>query len=146
MKASTTSNNRVIVGLTLALIFYMAAVIAGSPQSATARIAEQRKAIIETPPSGRLEAKAAGPSHADAGAECPLLWMTLPFALILLAIAVLPLIPQVSDWWENNLHKLYVAGGMSLVTSAYYLFFHLFLGQRKPLGGSRQCPDLRGFF
>jgi hypothetical protein len=30
----------------------------------------------------------------------------VPFALILLAIAVGPLVPQASHWWDDNLHKL----------------------------------------
>ena len=106
------------------LVLYVAATIGGGPQLATAWITARQKAAAEAPPNGRLEAKAAGPSHAEAGLERPPLWMALPFALILLAIAVLPLMPRASHWWENNLHKLYVAGGLGLATSAYYLLFH----------------------
>ncbi len=36
-------------------------------------------------------------------------WMLIPFAVMLLCIAVLPLIPHVGEWWEHNLHKLYVS-------------------------------------
>ena len=36
-------------------------------------------------------------------------WMLIPFAVMLLSIAVLPLIPHVGEWWEHNLHKLYVS-------------------------------------
>ncbi|MEE1070427.1 MAG: sodium:proton antiporter [Paludibacteraceae bacterium] len=36
-------------------------------------------------------------------------WMLIPFAAMLLCIAVLPLIPHVGEWWEHNLHKLYVS-------------------------------------
>ena len=35
--------------------------------------------------------------------------MLLPFVVMLLCIAVLPLIPRVGEWWEENLHKLYVS-------------------------------------
>lgn len=35
-------------------------------------------------------------------------WMLIPFVLQLLCIAVLPL-TKVEEWWENNLHKLYVS-------------------------------------
>ena len=35
--------------------------------------------------------------------------MLIPFAVLLLCIAVLPLIPHVGEWWEHNLHKLYVS-------------------------------------
>lgn len=51
----------------------------------------------------------------------PPYWMVAPFAAILLAIAVLPLIPKTAHWWENNLHRFYVAGGLAAATLAYYL-------------------------
>lgn len=36
-------------------------------------------------------------------------WMLIPFVVMLLCIAVLPLIPKVGEWWEENLHKLFVS-------------------------------------
>lgn len=36
-------------------------------------------------------------------------WMLIPFVLMLLIIAVLPLLRKVDEWWEHNLHKLYVS-------------------------------------
>jgi Na+/H+ antiporter NhaD/arsenite permease-like protein len=48
----------------------------------------------------------------------------LPFALLLAAIAVLPLTRRLSHWWEHNSSKLLVAGLLGLVTLAYYTFFH----------------------
>ena len=36
-------------------------------------------------------------------------WMLIPFVVMLLCIAVLPLVPHVGEWWEHNLHKLYVS-------------------------------------
>jgi Na+/H+ antiporter NhaD/arsenite permease-like protein len=48
----------------------------------------------------------------------------LPFALLLGAIAVFPITPQISHWWESNLHRFYVAAGLGLVTVLYYLFLH----------------------
>lgn len=36
-------------------------------------------------------------------------WMLIPFAAMLLCIAVLPLIPHIGEWWEHNLHKLFVS-------------------------------------
>lgn len=35
--------------------------------------------------------------------------MLIPFVVMLLCIAVLPLIPHVGEWWEENIHKLYVS-------------------------------------
>ena len=45
------------------------------------------------------------------------LWALIPFALMLGSIAVLPLVAE--HWWENNLHKLYVALGLTLPASIY---------------------------
>jgi len=50
--------------------------------------------------------------------------MVTPFALLLGAIAVLPLIPATEHWWESNLHRFYVAGGLAVITLAYYLSLH----------------------
>lgn len=36
-------------------------------------------------------------------------WMLIPFAAMLLAIAILPLVPKVGEWWEHNLNKLLVS-------------------------------------
>lgn len=36
-------------------------------------------------------------------------WMLLPFIVMLLSIAVLPLLPKVGEWWEENTHKLIVS-------------------------------------
>ena len=36
-------------------------------------------------------------------------WMLIPFIVMLLCIAVLPLLPKIGEWWEHNLHKLYVS-------------------------------------
>ncbi|MBP5259295.1 MAG: sodium:proton antiporter [Paludibacteraceae bacterium] len=36
-------------------------------------------------------------------------WMLVPFIVMLLCIAVLPLIPHVGEWWEHNKNKLIVS-------------------------------------
>ena len=36
-------------------------------------------------------------------------------ALLLLAIALLPLIPATAHWWEHNRNKLLVSGGLAAV-------------------------------
>ncbi|MBI1899592.1 MAG: sodium:proton antiporter [Planctomycetia bacterium] len=50
--------------------------------------------------------------------------MVAPFVLLLGAIAILPLVPRASHWWEHNLHKFYVAAALGFVTLAYYLLAH----------------------
>ena len=48
----------------------------------------------------------------------------LPFVALLAAIAILPLTPGLSHWWEHNSSKLLVAGLLALATLAYYAFAH----------------------
>ena len=50
--------------------------------------------------------------------------MAAPFVVLLAAIAILPLLPVASHWWESNLHKFYVAGGLAAIALAYYLLLH----------------------
>jgi Na+/H+ antiporter NhaD/arsenite permease-like protein len=50
-----------------------------------------------------------------------LIW-TWPFACILLAIAVLPLMRRTHHWWEENRHKLLIAVVLGLSTLLYYQF------------------------
>ncbi len=59
----------------------------------------------------------------------PLAWV-IPFALLLLCIAILPL--KFSHWWESNRNKGIVAVMIALPVAAYYLavalgklFYHL---------------------
>ena len=47
------------------------------------------------------------------------LWALIPFGLMLASIAILPLVAE--HWWENNLHKLYVALGLALPASIYLI-------------------------
>src|SRR5437867_6142042 len=54
----------------------------------------------------------------------PPLWGFAPFVLLLLAIAVLPLTPKFSHWWEKNRNKLLLSLVLALATVAFYAFFH----------------------
>jgi Na+/H+ antiporter NhaD/arsenite permease-like protein len=51
-------------------------------------------------------------------------WSFAPFVLILLAIAILPLIPRLAHWWEHNRSKLIVSVILALATLGYYAFLH----------------------
>ena len=62
--------------------------------------------------------------HAHAAPSLPPYYMVAPFALLLLAIAILPLIPATEHWWESNLHRFYVAAALGLITLIYYGFAH----------------------
>ncbi len=52
----------------------------------------------------------------------PPLYMIIPFCLLLLCIAVLPLIPATEVWWESNLNRFIVAAVLGLITICYYSF------------------------
>ena len=58
------------------------------------------------------------------GAYCPPIWSVAPFAILLLAIAILPLVGRCKHFWEHNRNKLLVAVGLSALTLAYYFFLH----------------------
>ncbi len=49
----------------------------------------------------------------------PLIW-TWPFVAILLAIALLPLIPKTHHWWESNRNKLLISVVLATATLGYY--------------------------
>ncbi len=97
------------------LLLYGVMLVAGGPQWGTQQIV-----------AGLAEHDGA----ANAAKISPPYWMVIPFALLLGGIAVLPLIPAVAHWWESNLHRFYVAIGLSLVVLAYYAFVH-----KTPLDG-----------
>ena len=58
--------------------------------------------------------------HADHGV--PPLWQlgTIPFVLLLLAVAILPLLRSTMHWWESNTNRLAVSLGLAFVTLAFY--------------------------
>ena len=65
-------------------------------------------------------------AHDDHAAHgVPPLWQlgTIPFVLLLLAIAVLPLLKSTMHWWESNTHRLAVALGLAFLTLLYYAIF-----------------------
>ena len=54
----------------------------------------------------------------------PPLWIlgSVPFVLLLLCIAILPLIRSTAHWWESNINRLAVAMGAGWLTLIYYCF------------------------
>jgi Na+/H+ antiporter NhaD/arsenite permease-like protein len=103
---------------------YAASLVAGLPQRGTA----QMLAAGHHKPGADHAAGEAG-AEASAGKTSPRLvapplWTVIPFALLLLAIAVLPLIPFTEHWWESNLSRFIVAAGLGMVALAYYAFLH----------------------
>ena len=46
-------------------------------------------------------------------------WMLVPFAAMLLSIAILPLMSKTNEWWENNWNKLLVSFLLGVPTAAW---------------------------
>jgi len=59
--------------------------------------------------------------HAHPQNDPPPLFATLPFVIILLCIAILPLIHRTEHWWHQNKNKFIVSVILALTTLAYYL-------------------------
>jgi Na+/H+ antiporter NhaD/arsenite permease-like protein len=64
------------------------------------------------------------PEHSPENLVPPPLAMILPFVAMLGCIAVIPLLHGAKHWWESNLHRFYVAGGLALLTLLYYAVAH----------------------
>ena len=110
-----------------ALAAYGLAALFGWPQYGRDLLVQAQAAHHATDHAATPDAAtpdAAHPPAADHATVSPPLPTVLPFVLLLGAIAVLPLTPQFSHWWEHNSSKLLVAGLLGLVTLAYYTFFH----------------------
>ena len=151
---SPASQTPVLVSILLAIALYLAAVALGWPQAGTRMIlgsghdADQHEAEHAAGHDVAAPADAAAPpaepdwpttepaDHAahHAAPEPPALWMVLPFVLILGAIAVFPLVPGVSHWWESNLHRFEVAALLGALTLGYYLLLHAHPVERHFLG------------
>jgi len=58
--------------------------------------------------------------HAAGAHHIPHMLAVLPFAGILLAIAILPLVHVTSHWWESNKNRLMVALAFAAITLLYY--------------------------
>ena len=54
----------------------------------------------------------------------PAFYAVAPFAGLLLAIAILPLLPPTQHWWEHNRNRLIVALALGVLTLAYYAFLY----------------------
>jgi len=119
--AAVAGSSRTLAGIAALLVAYAAAVAFGWPQYGRDLLV-QAQAAHETGAHG----EAHGPNAAAHGgvSTSPPPATVLPFAVLLAAIAILPLTPQLSHWWEHNSSKLLVAGCLALVTLGYYAFMH----------------------
>jgi Na+/H+ antiporter NhaD/arsenite permease-like protein len=108
----------VVVAVGVILVCYAISLLAGWPQQATRLIIDES---TSTATSSTNPGTAIALQHAE---EPPPLYMLVPFVLMLAAIAVLPLLHGAKHWWESNLHRFYVAGGLATLTVLYYALAH----------------------
>jgi Na+/H+ antiporter NhaD/arsenite permease-like protein len=129
-----------LIATSAILGLYAVSLLFGLPQTGTRMIVEAAGVHAvegEHAPEAAAEAGHGQPETAEAGHEAaaepggheaakghPPFWMVLPFALLLLSIAVLPLIRWTEHWWESNLNRFYVAAVLGGLTLLYYLFLH----------------------
>src|SRR5687767_13447887 len=67
-------------------------------------------------------------SHGAMGSSLPL-WTVVPFAALLLCIAILPLVA--THWWEHNSSKAIIVTLLALPVALYLLFVHGAAGQHE---------------
>ena len=78
---------------------------------------------VATPATEHAAEHAADAHGGGHGAHpTPSMWSVLPFAGLLLCIAILPLIHATAHWWEHNVNRLMVALGFAAITLTYYFF------------------------
>jgi Na+/H+ antiporter NhaD/arsenite permease-like protein len=110
------SSSTVITAILAVIVVYAITLLAGWPQMGTAALVggsshhEQGEESLEAEHGANIAA--------------PPLWTVLPFAILLLGIAVLPLIPVTQHWWESNRNRFIVAMALAMVALAYYGFLH----------------------
>ena len=71
-----------------------------------------------------------------AAKEAPHVLWCLPFAALVLSIAVLPLIPRSAHWWHSNFNKLLVSLALAAITVIHYA--------TRDLGFVLHFPDVAG--
>ncbi|MEX0716228.1 MAG: sodium:proton antiporter [Planctomycetaceae bacterium] len=72
---------------------------------------------------GHSPAAANSGSHVHDAATAsppPVWWSVVPFAALLLCIAILPLCRRTEHWWESNRNRFLVAAGLGALTLSYY--------------------------
>ena len=134
--AAGNPNRLVLLALVALLVGYGAAAALGLPQRGAERIlaaAEHEEHAAEHEEHGEQDQHPASAAAAVKGAPPPT-WMVAPFVLLLGAIAVFPLLHATEHWWEENLHKFYVAAGLGVLTLGYYGLLHAEPVQRHFLG------------
>ena len=111
----------VVIGL---VVLYLAALGAGWIPSATVHHDDHSEEAAVTEADHGAAEETHGEEAGDAEKYVPPIPAIAPFALLLLCIAVLPLIPATSHWWEHNSNRFLIAMILGGITLIYYGFLH----------------------
>ena len=123
----------VIAGIAALLAGYVAAAALGWPQHGRDLLVAAQGGHAAAPADDHTapadDSTAPGAGHEEqpgghAAGTAPPVATVIPFALLLAAIAILPLTPGAAHWWEHNHNKLLVAGVLAAVTLGYYVASH----------------------
>ena len=130
--AKSSSSAPAIIALLIIILIYAGLVVRGIPQKWTqesigghsASEAVEKGTVSDVSDTNAENTTVAenGEGMEEATEEVPPLWTIIPFCVLLLCIAILPLIPAVEHWWESNLHRFWVAGGLGVLMILYYAF------------------------
>ncbi len=104
---SPQAHRRLLAAIGLVIVGYFALAAAGIPQRAT---------------DAKRQAECAPAVDHVGQTPAPPYWTVLPFGLLLLGIAALPVLPATAHWWESNLHRFYVSAALAAATLGYYFF------------------------
>lgn len=94
-----------------------------SPTSSTNTVADSfnETATAASPAAATAVVALAGDEHGSVEHKqtLPPLWMVIPFVVLLLLIAILPLVAE--HWWESNFNKAIVSGLLGLPLGIFYI-------------------------
>ena len=116
-----SSSNAVVYAIVGLICLYLLSAIWGLPEHATELVVESLHHAEE---GGHETHGDAGGDHGAHNSYAPPVWTIIPFVVLLLAIAVLPLIHKTEHWWENNLNRFKVSASLAVLTLGYYAFLH----------------------
>lgn len=114
------SNNRVVSLIFLVLVVYFLLLAGGVIPSAHVDLDSHSAVIPETSPEVESPVSEQDPPEVFV----PHTWAVLPFVLLLLSIALLPLIRFTERWWHSNRNRFLLAITLGILTLFYYGLAH----------------------
>ena len=125
MSKSTTSprtNKSILAAILVGVSAYVIATVTSLP--ANPNVSRDAQPHGESQDDIGHDEHATGEPHEDAHVShvVPDYYAVAPFILLLGAIAILPVIPQTTRWWESNVNRFTTAVSLAILTLAYYMF------------------------